>query len=69
MTEGKNTQSNTAGETPPADAWQCLNCDYVHYAPAPPAFCPVCGAPPERFAPVRRGGGRPGRGDSPRHLA
>jgi len=33
----------------PVNRWRCLNCEYIHDGPAAPEFCPVCGAPAERF--------------------
>ncbi len=29
--------------------WKCLSCGYRHEGPSPPAKCPACGAPRERF--------------------
>lgn len=31
-------------------SWVCLVCGYVHDGDEPPAHCPLCGAPPSRFA-------------------
>jgi nitrite reductase (NADH) large subunit len=36
----------------PAGQWQCLNCNYIHAGAEPVEFCPVCGAPKERFQPL-----------------
>lgn len=32
--------------------WQCLVCGYIHEGDRPPAKCPVCGAPAEKFKPL-----------------
>jgi len=32
--------------------WQCLVCGYIHKGEHPPAKCPVCGAPAEKFRPL-----------------
>jgi rubrerythrin len=29
--------------------WVCTVCGYVHDDDAPPAICPVCGAPGDKF--------------------
>lgn len=29
--------------------WQCSVCGYIHEGEGPPAKCPKCGAPPEKF--------------------
>ncbi|MBD3258060.1 hypothetical protein GF377_06470 [candidate division GN15 bacterium] len=31
-------------------SWLCLVCGYVHDGDEPPGQCPLCGAPPTRFA-------------------
>lgn len=36
---------------PTAQKWVCKVCGYVHQGDTPPARCPVCGVPSERFAP------------------
>ncbi|MFQ6110442.1 MAG: rubredoxin-like domain-containing protein [Nitrospinota bacterium] len=37
--------------------WKCLSCGYRHEEPVPPAQCPACGAPRERFILPDRGEG------------
>lgn len=34
-----------------ATSWRCTVCGYVHRGPAPPEFCPVCGAAQTDFEP------------------
>ncbi len=29
--------------------WKCTVCDYIHEGESPPARCPVCGHPAEKF--------------------
>jgi rubrerythrin len=29
--------------------WKCGVCGYIHQGDEPPDFCPVCGAPKEKF--------------------
>lgn len=29
--------------------WRCIVCGYIHEGPAPPAICPICGSPAEKF--------------------
>ncbi len=33
--------------------WKCTVCGYIHKGDAPPDKCPVCGAPKEKFVPVK----------------
>jgi len=35
--------------------FQCVQCGYVSSGSAPPAVCPVCGAPASDFEPVAGG--------------
>ena len=42
-----------AVSAPPApQQWRCPNCGYIHVGLQPPAQCPACGAPAERFEAV-----------------
>jgi len=34
---------------PPAKAWRCAVCGYIHRGDEPPELCPVCGAPSSDF--------------------
>jgi len=29
--------------------WKCTICGYIHQGDEPPASCPICGAPREKF--------------------
>lgn len=29
--------------------WRCMVCGYIHEAPEPPRWCPLCGADAEQF--------------------
>ena len=31
--------------------WRCTVCGYVHEAPEPPRWCPLCGADRDQFVP------------------
>jgi nitrite reductase (NADH) large subunit len=37
---------------PIVERWRCLNCTYIHTGRQPPAECPVCGSPADRFEPL-----------------
>ena len=58
---------NASAEAPPAEPtpaaappdpratrWRCTICDYIHEGDAPPAECPVCGAPASDFVASER---------------
>lgn len=32
--------------------WRCTVCGYIHEAPEPPRWCPLCGAEREMFEPA-----------------
>ncbi len=32
--------------------WRCIVCGYVHEGEEPPAQCPICKVPAEKFVPV-----------------
>jgi rubrerythrin len=32
--------------------WKCTVCGYVHEGDEPPAVCPICGAPREKFVQI-----------------
>lgn len=36
-------------ETGPVYRWRCSVCGYIHEAPAPPRWCPLCGADQSMF--------------------
>lgn len=40
--------------------WRCTVCGYVHTGEEPPEVCPYCGAPRDKFIPVREEGGQTG---------
>ena len=32
--------------------WKCSICGYIHQGNEPPAVCPICGAPREKFVQI-----------------
>lgn len=46
-----NSSANSTKEKLPDDntTWVCTVCGYVHTGSEPPAKCPKCGAPKEKF--------------------
>jgi len=32
--------------------WKCTVCGYIHQGDEPPAVCPICGAPCEKFVQI-----------------
>jgi rubrerythrin len=36
-------------ETGTVYRWRCAICGYIHEAPAPPRWCPLCGADQDQF--------------------
>ena len=43
--------------------WECRVCLHQHEGDAPPAECPICGAPASEFTPLDEDGDGDGDGD------
>lgn len=39
----------TSGDGTVSYRWRCIVCGYVHEAPEPPRWCPMCGADSDQF--------------------
>lgn len=50
--EGKILSKKDLKTPPTVNAWRCIVCGYIEYAPQPPEVCPVCGVGPDKFVPV-----------------
>jgi rubredoxin len=58
--DGTLTVEDGVVEIPSGDAtvyrWRCAICGYIHEAPEPPRWCPLCGADASAFAAVAEEG-------------
>lgn len=52
VNEGKILSKKDLQAPPSVNAWRCIVCGYIEYAPQPPDVCPVCGVGPDKFVPV-----------------
>lgn len=54
----KNGGKQTGEDGPKAPRWVCTVCGYIHTGEGPPAPCPYCGAPREKFVLIKEESGR-----------
>jgi rubrerythrin len=54
--DGSLTVDDGVIEVPTAEGsvyrWRCTVCGYIHEAPEPPRWCPLCGAEASMFVPA-----------------